>query len=322
MNLITKPLEGHDGLTLTIAYPLPAGNTFLKDACRATAAGLDKYNRLKTGFLPQRKIFYSHRKDFQKQASKRQVALLCQYSIEVNIDGKVLESILLFDPEFLTVLQAKSYEYGAKRIFSWCYKESKLVDVFIKVGFIPCGEFIDLEKNLVVQRFYKELENCSLKEHENFDFSISEKSKEFSFEELNPYNSKASINKNPFGIFIHDNRFTCEKSVKGGIFGKIFRAKKKGIPHGYIDCLWVESSLMINSGTENAPKKGLGTLLMMEAENLFKQHGAKYAQLATAGFQAPEFYKKMGYEIVDIFPGYYLLKDGLYGMFDCTKKLV
>ncbi len=79
---------------------------------------------------------------------------------------------------------------------------------------------------------------------------------------------------------------------------------------------------MINSGTENAQKKGLGTLLMIEAENLFRQQGAKYAQLATAGFQAPEFYKKMGYEIVDIFPGYYLLKDGIYGIFDCTKKLL
>ncbi len=66
MNLITKPLEGYDGLTITIAHPLPAENAFLKDACRATATGLDKYNSVKTGFLPQRKIFYSHKKEFQK----------------------------------------------------------------------------------------------------------------------------------------------------------------------------------------------------------------------------------------------------------------
>lgn len=320
MSVITKPLEGHDGLTLTIAHPLPAGNAFLKNACSTTAVGLDKYNRVKTGFLPQRKIFYSHRKEFQKQATKMQVALLCQYSVEVNIDAKVLESILSINPDFLTVLQTKSYEYGAKRIFVWGYRESKLVDVFINVGFIPCGEFLDLEENLVVQRFYKDLENRPLTEQEHFEFSISEEGKEFSFEELNPYNSKTSINMNSFGIFIHANRFSCEKSVKGGIFGKIFRDKEKGIPHGYIDCLWTDNS----SGTNNTQKdyKGLGTLLMIEAENLFRQQGAKYAQLATAEFQAPEFYKKMGYEIVDIFPGYYLLKDVLYGIFDCTKKLL
>jgi ribosomal protein S18 acetylase RimI-like enzyme len=103
-----------------------------------------------------------------------------------------------------------------------------------------------------------------------------------------------------------------QRTKKGGVFGKILKAEEKGTPHGLIDCLWVYPHYR---------SKKLGTVLMEEAEKLFRQQGAKYIQLATNGFQAPEFYRKMGFELSRSAPGYYALCDGQYDIFDCTKKL-
>ena len=60
---------------------------------------------------------------------------------------------------------------------------------------------------------------------------------------------------------------------------------------------------------------------MMHTEVLLKNHGVTCLELATNGFQAPGFYKKMGFELVESCPGYYLLNNGPSSIFDCTKKI-
>lgn len=305
--LITKSLEGYGGLVLTIAHPLPPENAFLKDACLAIVAGLDQYNLEKTDQLPKLNIFYA-----ETPSSKMQVGNIYHYSFSIDnhIDPDILENIVLSKSEFLTNFQAKAYEYGARRAFAWGYQNSKLAEIFLKDGFLLCGEFPDLENDRVIQRFYKDLDyHVDLNEQSLNNITISEDAIYDSYEELNPYHSDVSCNKKSFGIFIHD---TENQILKGGVFGKILKAEEKGIPHGLIDCLWVHARYR---------SKKLGTMLMREAENLFRQQGAKYIQLATNGFQAPEFYQKLGFELSRSAPGYYVLGGGHYDIFDCTKKL-
>ena len=310
--LIQKPLEGYHALILTIAHPLPAKDDALKIACQTIVAGLDQYNLERTGPLPKRSIFYA-----EKAKSKIQVANICQYSfnMESNIDPDILECIISSKPEFLTMLLAKAYECGARRAFVWGYKNSKLAEFFIDDGFLLCAEFPDLTENRIVQRFYKDLD-YHIGSGEKNNITISKNVTYDSYEELNPYHSGLSPNKDSFAIFIHDAE---SQILKGGMFGKILRAEEKGIAHALIDCLWVDASYRTN-GTQKKGKN-LGTVLMREAESLFREQGAKYIQLATNGFQAPEFYRKMGFELAKSAPGYYALSDGHYDIFDCTKKL-
>lgn len=303
--LITQSIEGYGGLVLTIAYPLPAKNTLLKDACFAIVAGLEQYNLEKTAYLPKRNVFY--------QINKAQTILvgnICgpSFSIENTIDIDMFATIACKNPQFLALLMAKASEYGAKRAFSWGYKNSELVEIFFRYNFILCGEFPDLEHDRVIQRFYKDID-CHLKFDNQSCITISTDYTYDSYEELNPYHSGFSLNKNSFGVFIQDAK---SQILRGGVFGKMLRAEEIGIPHGLIDCLWVHSTYRA---------KKLGTVLMRESENLFREQGAKYIQLATTGFQAPGFYRKIGFDLSCSAPGYYVLSDGNYDIFDCTKKL-
>lgn len=56
----------------------------------------------------------------------------------------------------------------------------------------------------------------------------------------------------------------------------------------YIDDLWVDSN---NRG------KGYGSLLIKELEDRFTNKGFNNINLCTSAFQAPEFYKKCGFEL-------------------------
>jgi GNAT superfamily N-acetyltransferase len=56
----------------------------------------------------------------------------------------------------------------------------------------------------------------------------------------------------------------------------------------YIDLLWVEEQLR---------RQGFGHLLLIAAEQEAMRLGAKHAYLDTFSFQAPEFYKRHGYEV-------------------------
>ena len=61
----------------------------------------------------------------------------------------------------------------------------------------------------------------------------------------------------------------------------------------YVDILWVH---------ENYRKKGLGTKLLFEAEKEAIRRGCHHVHLDTMSWQAPEFYKKHGYNVIGVLP--------------------
>jgi GNAT superfamily N-acetyltransferase len=63
----------------------------------------------------------------------------------------------------------------------------------------------------------------------------------------------------------------------------------------YIEHLWVHESLR---------GQGYGTNLLLTAEREGRARGCRRSMLATHDFQAPEFYKKHGYEVVGTFSDY------------------
>ena len=57
----------------------------------------------------------------------------------------------------------------------------------------------------------------------------------------------------------------------------------------YIDILWVD---------ENFRSKKIGSRLLISAENEAKKRGCHSVHVDTMSWQAPEFYKKHGYELI------------------------
>jgi len=56
----------------------------------------------------------------------------------------------------------------------------------------------------------------------------------------------------------------------------------------HVDLMWIK---------EEFRGCGYGKRLLMQAEDEARQRGARYAYLDTFSFQAPDFYKKYGYEV-------------------------
>jgi ribosomal protein S18 acetylase RimI-like enzyme len=55
---------------------------------------------------------------------------------------------------------------------------------------------------------------------------------------------------------------------------------------------------------DEASPRGFGRQLLALAEEEARQRGAEYAYLDTFSFQAPDFYKKQGYEIFGELPDF------------------
>lgn len=87
----------------------------------------------------------------------------------------------------------------------------------------------------------------------------------------------------PINIVEYDD----DGNVIGGILGGTYWGWL------YIDILWVH---------ENYRRKGIGTKLLYEAEKQAVVRGCHHVHLDTMSWQAPDFYKKHGYEIVGILP--------------------
>ena len=61
----------------------------------------------------------------------------------------------------------------------------------------------------------------------------------------------------------------------------------------YVDILWVD---------ENYRRRGIGAKLLAAAEAEAVRRGCHHVHLDTMSWQAPDFYKKHGYEVVGILP--------------------
>ena len=102
----------------------------------------------------------------------------------------------------------------------------------------------------------------------------------------------------PLSIVEYDN----DGNVIGGILGGTYW----GWLH--IDILWVD---------ENFRSKKIGSQLLIAAENEAKKRGCHSVHVDTMSWQAPEFYKKHGYELISEL---YNIPDG-YKKFHFIKRL-
>ncbi|MGF2615881.1 GNAT family N-acetyltransferase [Rossellomorea vietnamensis] len=74
-----------------------------------------------------------------------------------------------------------------------------------------------------------------------------------------------------------------QEEIIGGITGTLFWG------HCHIDFLWV---------AQNCRKQGFGKELIRKMENLAKDKGCYLIVLDTFSFQAPEFYRRLGYKVI------------------------
>ena len=81
--------------------------------------------------------------------------------------------------------------------------------------------------------------------------------------------------------------------IYGGLIGKIYRFCL------FIDVLWI---------SENKRGLSYGRKLLEEAEDMAKKESCTFVHLDTFSFQAPDFYRKNGYEIYGVLDSY---KDGI-----------
>jgi GNAT superfamily N-acetyltransferase len=99
-----------------------------------------------------------------------------------------------------------------------------------------------------------------------------------------------------FSLFVKDSGETVLGGITGAIFWDIMR----------IDILWLDDRLR---------GQGYGSKLIRMAEQFAADKHCKLIKLDTFSFQAPEFYKKLGYEVYGVladepegFQHYYLYK--------------
>lgn len=99
-----------------------------------------------------------------------------------------------------------------------------------------------------------------------------------------------------YNLVIKDNG----GDVVGGVITTIYRYSM------YVETLWID---------EKYRKGGYGTQLMKQAEETARAHGCTMMQLDTFNYQAPEFYKKLGFVqygelgYKEGFVRYYLMKE-------------
>lgn len=83
------------------------------------------------------------------------------------------------------------------------------------------------------------------------------------------------------------------RNKKGNIVGGVITSMLCGIMH--LEVLWLHEDLR---------GKGLGKILVLNAERMGRKKGYPASQTWTFSFQAPDFYQRIGYEIKGVFEGY------------------
>ena len=100
-------------------------------------------------------------------------------------------------------------------------------------------------------------------------------------------------------IDIEFNRFAIKSGVECNYKSFAFVAKDENKIIGIItgNSYYREIHISELIVLEEYRKKHIGSELIKTVENYFKDKGFENINLATYGFQAPEFYKKCGFEI-------------------------
>ncbi|MFY9284525.1 MAG: GNAT family N-acetyltransferase [Miniphocaeibacter sp.] len=127
------------------------------------------------------------------------------------------------------------------------------------------------------------------------DLNGNSDDKEYIHEKIIEYNKKYLSDEDI--EFINEDFCFTIKDEKGEIFGGISGKTKRQIL--FIDFLWIN---------ENIRKKGFGVKLIEEVENFAIKKKCKMIMVDTFSFQAPDFYKNLGYmvygELEDLPEGY------------------
>lgn len=311
--VVTKELKNHE-LYLHIAQPPSL------EECRFVAENLDQVNQEKMGkfSITILKFTFSDRpigKIYQHFLDIYNVEILEEILTSTNMDSDIALQKTI---DLVNSLLHKAHERGITRVFSSCNAESKLVHLFLDAGFSISTDFLNLGKNSRSICFYKDIDKdidlmVPLIKNDigiiaqNEEFITEDTSSTLEFEEFKEQLPKIL---NLYAIFLYD-----DKKIRGGVFGGIFTSEDEtyeGLPHSYINILWVDKAL---NG------RGLGKILMQEAEDFSIKKGAKYIQLETNGFQAPGFYQKLGFSLREIRPNNFMIDGKPSSLYMCTKKL-
>ena len=105
---------------------------------------------------------------------------------------------------------------------------------------------------------------------------------------------RESLNRFNEGIVGNDGHTPLaivEYDESGNIIGGILGGTYWGWM--YVDILWVH---------EDYRQRGIGSLLLRAAEEEAARRGCHHVHLDTMSWQAPDFYKKHGYEVIGVLP--------------------
>jgi ribosomal protein S18 acetylase RimI-like enzyme len=123
---------------------------------------------------------------------------------------------------------------------------------------------------------------------------------DFLEEQINAYNVEVTgiTDWYPLAIFVRDDRGQIVAGINGGMWG------------GYLEIrnLWVR---------KDRRGQGLGRRLLLAAEREASARRCTQVLLDTHDFQAPEFYKKLGYSVFGVFEGI----GGRYNRYYLRKQL-
>ena len=103
--------------------------------------------------------------------------------------------------------------------------------------------------------------------------------------------SLAKFNDERVGADGHTPLNIVEYDEDGNIIGGILGGTYWGWM--YVDILWVR---------EDHRRNGIGSRLLAEAEKEAVRRGCHHVHLDTMSWQAPDFYKKHGYEVIGVLP--------------------
>ncbi len=89
----------------------------------------------------------------------------------------------------------------------------------------------------------------------------------------------------PLNVYLRD----AQQRIQGGLLG---RASTSAL---FIDQLWIEESFR---------RQGYGRQLVLAAEREALGRGCHFSHVDTFSFQAPDFYRLLGYEVFGVLDGY------------------